>query len=112
MSYLSPAKVTSPKDHWTLVGVIYDLGEHDWSLSLGEWDGTPCLASRWNGSLNDEKANKGNPISNFQPTWFVLPHFIANATLKELLMIHARGDTRVDIDLLHRAIKSLTQKQL
>ncbi|MFO1486001.1 MAG: hypothetical protein U1F71_21750 [Verrucomicrobiaceae bacterium] len=100
--------MSSPKDRWHLIGIVYDRGEHDSSVAFGEWDGDACLASRWNGSLNDERSNKGNPISNFQPTWFVLPDLIAHATLKELLMLHATGDQRVNHAVLLNAIKALT----
>lgn len=107
MSYLHPQSVISPKDRWKLIGVVYDLGEHNSSVAFGEWDDKPCLTSRWNGSLNGEHSNKGNPISHFQPTWFILPDFIAIATLKELLMLHATGDQRVNQEILLQAIKAL-----
>jgi hypothetical protein len=106
-TYLSPQSVTAPKERWQLLGVVYDRGEHDTSVAFGEWDGDPCLVSRWNGSLNDEHSRKGNPISNFQPTWFVLPDYIAQSTMKELLMLHATGDERVNHEVLLRAINAL-----
>lgn len=107
MPYLEPKSVISPKDRWQLLGVVYDRGEHDSSVAFGEWDGAPCLVSRWNGSLNGECSNKGNPISHFQPTWFVLPDFIARATMKDLLMLHATGDQRVNQEVLLQAINAL-----
>jgi len=107
MTYLNPQSVTAPKKHWELLDVVYDLGEHDSSVAFGKWMDDPCLASRWNGSLKDVRNRKGNPISNFQPTWFVLPDFIAQSTLKELLMLHASGDKHVNHAALLRAIKAL-----
>ena len=107
MSYLQPQSVISPKNRWKLIGVVYDLGENNSSVAFGEWDEDFCLTSRWNGSLDVERSNKGNPISNFQPTWFVLPKFIAMATLKELLMLHAKGDQRVNHKILLQAINAL-----
>jgi len=107
MSYLQPQSVISPKDRWKLIGVVYDLGENNSSVAYGEWDDELCLASRWNGSLTGESSNKGNPISHFQPTWFVLPKFIAIATLKELLMLHATGDQRINQEILFQAINTI-----
>ena len=109
VTYLQPQSVISPKDRWQLLGIVYDRGEHESSVAFGNWDGEPRLVSRWNGSLNDPHTNKGNPISNFQPTWFVLPDFIAQATLKELLMMHAKGDQQVNHDVLLEAIKALNE---
>ena len=108
MSYLSPVQVTAPKDQWHLDGgdVIYDGGENGSSIAFGTWNGRPCLAARWNGSLNDERAKKGNPISRFQPTWFVLPLFVASATMRELLMLEATGAITVNLEALRRAIQA------
>ena len=107
MPYLQPQSVTSPKDRWHLRGIVYDRGEHNSSIAFGDWDGVPCLTSRWNGSLSNEHTKKGNPISNFQPTWFVLPDFIAQATMKELLMMHATGDSCVNQEFLLQAVNAL-----
>ena len=107
MSYLQPQAVTAPKDLWSFIGVVYDRGEDDVSVVFGEWNGDSCLASRWNGSLNDPRREKGNPISHQHPTWFILPDFIAHATLKELLMLHATGDQRVNHGVLLQAISAL-----
>ena len=107
-SYLQPHSVTAPKDHWSFIGVVYDRGEEDTSVAFGEWDGDSCLVARWNGSLNDPRREKGNPISHLYPTWFVLPDFIAQATLKECLMLHATGDQRVNHEVLLQAITALS----
>jgi hypothetical protein len=109
MTYLLPQSVLSPRDRWELVGVIHDAGENETSVAFGRWDGDDCVVCRWNGSLNDETYHKGHPISNFQPVWFVLPDFIAQATLKELLMMHARGEQRINHDILLQAIGALSR---
>ena len=113
MSYLLPQDVVSPKDRWTLLGIVYDAGEHATSVVFGEWDGDPCLATRWNGSLTDPQSHnsKGHPISNFQPVWFILPDYIAQATMKELLMFEALGDGQVNHDVLLQAITTLNDKR-
>ena len=107
MAYLSPRLVTAPQEHLELIDIVYDLGEEDSSVAFGKWDGQYCLLSRWNGSLDDERTKKGNPISHTYSTWFVLPSFIAQATMTELLMLHARGDARVNHEVLLRAIRAL-----
>jgi hypothetical protein len=108
MSYLQPQSVTAPKDCWTFIGVVYDRGEEETSVAFGEWKGDFCLVARWNGSLDDPRREKGNPISHQHPTWFVLPDFMAQGTLKECLMLHATGDKRVNHDVLLRAINALS----
>lgn len=108
MSYLPPQSVTAPKDRWKLLGVIYDAGEDDASVAYGEWDKIPCLTSRWNGSLSHPSSEKGNPTSHLHPTWFILPDFMAQATLKELLISHALGNNFINYQNLLKAIKALT----
>lgn len=103
MSYLNPRKVTAPKDQWKIVDIVCDLGEENTAIALGTWEDSLCLACRWNGSLNSEKSKKGNPISNFQPTWFILPRLIAYATFRELLVKSAKGDDTINGAALKKA---------
>ena len=70
MSYINPKDVKSPKNKWTLIDVLYDGGEAEDALAVGEWDGRRVLASRWNGSDENEI---GNPQSRGIATWFILP---------------------------------------
>ncbi len=111
MSYLLPQNVTSPKDRWEYIGTIYDEGEHESSLVYGRWDGDLCIASRWNGSFNDPHRQKGNPISHFQPTWFILPEYMAQVVMQDLLMRQVLGDRRVNSDVLREAIVALDPNQ-
>jgi hypothetical protein len=108
MSYLNPQDVTAPRDQWEFTATIYDNGEHDHSVALGVWDGTPC---RWNGCLESDTSKKGNPISNFQPTWFILPHLIAHATFRELVVRAAEGDTSINKDALEQAAVIFSPEQ-
>lgn len=103
MSYLNPQDVTAPKDQWTFIATIYDMGEYDHSVALGTWEGTLCLASRWNGCLESDTSKKGNPISSFQPTWFILPDLIARSTFRELVVRAAEGDTTINREALDQA---------
>ena len=103
MSYLNPRDVTAPKKQWKFIEIIYDLGEDDHSVALGTWEESLCLASRWNGSLDFKPRKKGNPISNFQPTWFILPRPIAYATFRELLVKSAEGDKSINETALKKA---------
>jgi hypothetical protein len=111
MSYLNPQDVTAPRDQWEFTATIYDTGEHNHSVVLGTWEGTPCLASRWNGCLESETSKKGNPISSFQPTWFILPHLIAHATFRELVVRSAEGDTTINREALEQAAVIFTTNQ-
>ena len=69
-TYIPPDAVKSPKDRWQRDKVLRDGGPHGWSVARGKWDGEPRLAIRWNG---DEERPRGNPLSNANPTWFMLP---------------------------------------
>ena len=46
MAYIDPRKVDSPKSHWKLIDVLFDGGDDDASLAIGEWDGERRLAMR------------------------------------------------------------------
>jgi hypothetical protein len=77
---MDPTTVRSPKAHWTLIDVLYDGGNDEHSLAIGEWDGTRVLAARWNGASAKEI---GNPQSRGLPTWFVLPEVYWAALLDQ-----------------------------
>lgn len=68
MAYMKPELVTSPKGRWKLIDVLFDGGEGEDSLAIGEWDGQRVLAVRWNG----HDGGIGNPQSTGRPTWFIL----------------------------------------
>ena len=79
MAYIDPRKVDSPKSHWKLIDVLFDGGDDDASLAIGEWDGERRLAMRRNGS--DQYPGIGNPQSRGLPTWFMLPRWGVAAML-------------------------------
>lgn len=67
---MKPSEVRSPREHWTLIEVLYDGADDPGdSLAVGEWDGARRLAARWNGGPK----GIGNPQSRGLPTWFVIP---------------------------------------
>jgi len=71
--------ITSPKDR--LKGpyvVVYKNIQEEWAIVAFDWDSVPSLGIRW------FYGEKGNPISNFQPTWFIIPLTLANAVLNGL----------------------------
>ena len=69
-TYIKPENVTSPKKHWSLIGVLRDSGRPGKaSYAVGTWDGEVRIACRWNG--HEGKPN-GNPQSSARPTWMVL----------------------------------------
>lgn len=78
MSYIKPQDCHSPRAHWSLATVLDDRGPQDISVAVGRWDGTPCLAMRWNGT---DEAPVGNPQSRGLPTWFILPDDYAEKIL-------------------------------
>jgi hypothetical protein len=72
-----PQEVLSPRERWSLEGVLVNQGESPldgnpakFSLAIGRWGNERCLAVRWNG--NGEHPN-GNPVAGGHATWFPLP---------------------------------------
>jgi hypothetical protein len=96
MAYFDPIKVVSPKASWGLKAVIHNTGQGGWSAAEGEWDGTPCLAVRWNGSDTDEGV--GNPQSRGYPTWFVVPDELRSAVRQEIDRLSETGIVQCDIN--------------
>lgn len=82
--YIDPSTVDSPKASWKLKTVIYNSspGQGGWSAAEGEWEGSPCLGVRWNGSNSEEGV--GNPQSRGYATWFIIPDGLEDAIRREI----------------------------
>lgn len=90
MAYQNPRYVDSPQRRWELIDVLYNAGDDDAALAIGRWDGTPVLASRWNGTDKDKDKGIGNPQSRGIPTWFILPEWLNESTLKSAIVPRAK----------------------
>ncbi len=83
MSYITPNLVVSPKKWVSNLNVIYDGGEHSWSLARMTWDGRESIGLRWNGGSDDKRfPGIGNPQSRGVPTWFILPDELSEIVVK------------------------------
>ena len=72
-------KINSPKDRCGgPYVVVYKSVEKRWAIVALDWDNEPMLAMRWFYST------KGNPVSNFQPIWFIIPDMLYQAILNGL----------------------------
>lgn len=80
-NYILPENVTSPKQRWSLIKVLHDGGEGDYSIALGRWDNSACIGMRWNGV---EGSPIGNPQSRGLPTWFLVPENYRESILAQL----------------------------
>lgn len=69
MTHVKPDQVVSPKARWKLIAVLHDGGAGEIAYALGEWDGEPRIAVRWNG---DDEHRIGNPQSRGLATWTML----------------------------------------
>jgi hypothetical protein len=82
VTYIIPNEVVSPKQSWTLKRVVYNSGSGGWSAAEGIWEGSDCLALRWNGSAND--TGVGSPQSRGYPTWFIVPDELKGSLYEEI----------------------------
>lgn len=85
-NYITPDKVTSPRQMWTLIrvlesGHLEDSFGQRVAIALGDWDGEKVLGMRWNGS---DKSPLGNPQSRGLPTWFIVPARLQDSVLNTL----------------------------
>ena len=83
MEYIKPETVLSPRGAIEDLEVVYDGGEHNWSLAKMKWYGEPVVAMRWNGGREkrippSEVPGVGTPSSRGYPTWFILPQEVAD----------------------------------
>ncbi len=90
MSYHKPEDVKSPQDMVSDVQVVYDGGEHNWSVAKLRWGGQKAVGIRWNGGPESEIPDRpatfpglGNPQSRGYPTWFIVPEELHDAVLAE-----------------------------
>jgi hypothetical protein len=85
-TYTKPEQVNAPKGRWVLNDVLFDGGEGDWACASGTWDGSACIAIRYNGFNNDGTSNPpspvGTPNARGYPTWFILPEPLHQPTLE------------------------------
>lgn len=88
MSYVNPEEVKSTK-RWKLSSVIYDAGEGNIALAIGEWDKYAAFGIRWNGTVGKPA---GNPLSSGKPTWFILPTDFGFPIVQDLLIKQALGN--------------------
>jgi len=79
--YVKPQDVTSPRNHWTLIGVLRDGGPGEASYAVGTWDGEVRVAFRWNGL---DGRPTGNPQSRGLPTWAVMEPAAGTGLLQAL----------------------------
>lgn len=89
MDYHKPETVLAPRGTISEVEVIYDGGEHDWSLARLKWNGEPQVAIRWNGGRQNtipptDIPSVGTPSSRGYPTWFLLPEEFGELIEKNL----------------------------
>jgi len=93
---IDPRTVLSPKSSVRNLSVVFDGGPWDdanprwsgWSLATLEWDGSPAVGARWNGTIGE---GVGNPQSRGLPTWFILPEPLAGIAV-EAVSKHVHGD--------------------
>lgn len=98
--YRKPNDVSSPKEHWNLIGVLRDGGSGEASYAVGTWDGEVRVACRWNGSADSPI---GNPQSSGHSTWMILEP-AANA-----VVIQALGLTDALLDLVAEQHENLNR---
>jgi len=79
MAYQNPRQVDAPRARWRLIDILHNDGDGGAALAIGNWDGAPALAVRWNGSSTDPGI--GNPQSRGIATWFVLPVWMYESAL-------------------------------
>lgn len=84
MAYQNPRYVDAPQRRWKLIDILHNGGDDDAALAIGHWDGEPVLAARWNGT--DADTGIGNPQSRGIPTWFILPSWMNESTLKSAVV--------------------------
>jgi hypothetical protein len=79
MAYQNPRYVDAPRTRWRLIDILHNDGDGGAALAIGNWDGAPALAIRWNGSSGD--SGVGSPQSRGIATWFILPNWMNESTL-------------------------------
>jgi len=103
MDYVPPDEVLAPKDKWRLSCVLYDEGAGGLAIAFGEYDKEKAIGMRWNGSKETSKL--GIPQSYAQAIWFILPHQISIATIKELIIKKEAGNIYINDECLKEVVK-------
>lgn len=77
-------------EKWENVLDLYDDGEISFIIGNYENDSNKSIAVRWNGYINNAD-DIGYPRQGVYPTWFILPEFLNNAILAELIRDQTNG---------------------
>ena len=80
-TYPQPEDVTSPRQHWSLIKVLFKGDPYDYSIALGRWDDKPTLGIRWNAN---EDRPVGTPSSRGLPVWFIVPERLVDGIIDSL----------------------------
>jgi hypothetical protein len=85
MAYVNPETVLTPKNRIRSVQVLYNGGQHSWSLALVDFDDAERVGFRWNGA--DDETGIGNPQSRGKPTWAILPPELASVVREQVELL-------------------------
>jgi hypothetical protein len=110
MNYIHPEDVSSPKERWETISIIYDEGVGEIAVAIGQWDNSQVIAIRWNGQ-DEEKKEIGNPQSSGHATWFILPDEFGIAIVKEIILKKAAGNKFIKESGLSEAVKWMKGKK-
>lgn len=80
-TYKKPGEVTSPRLRWSLTRVLKEGAEGSHAIAIGNWDKSPALAIRWNGT---KESPVGTPQSRGLSTWFIVPKDLVTPILETL----------------------------
>jgi hypothetical protein len=81
MPYILPQDVTAPQEHWTLHRVIISGAPGTPAYALGTWDGERCLATRWNGTDDNET---GWPRIFVHACWHIIDRRLSDSIISLL----------------------------
>ena len=100
-----PSAINVKPNKWTNIQVLFDNGEY--SVVMGDFEGTLCLGERWNGSENEV----GYPNQGNNPLWHVIHEFFSIPILHKLLDLHLSTNTIDDekINLILLALRKFQE---
>lgn len=99
------AKKVTP-NNFPSMEVLFDGGNDNFSLAVGQYNGDECIAIRWNGKTQNSfgipiMGSYDDPNKKPTPIWFIVPNELKSCILRNIISL-PNADISKILELLRK----------